>query len=246
MNYPEEKVMQAFSKYTILARDGVADKEVVQLYTADDDIRSLLDRFANEVNCVLIRTTDNLYMVPETRLSPFHVSNDWIKRNYLRSDAVNADIYLLYFATIVLFGSFFDRYNSQEQTLQFITLADWVTAMNERIHHLQSHDEEVLVDLEKEFSYNWRAIIDKWEDMDDIKETAKRQSGNTISRLSFIDTAKRFLIMEGLLKEIGNHEVTITEKAKIIIQRFFMDASYNNNIFEFIYAEEEGEQNASD
>lgn len=246
MNYPEAKVLQAFSLYTTLARDGIASKEYVQLYMADDAIRSLIERFASEVDCVIVRTTENLYMIPETRLSPFHVSNDWIKRNYLRSDAVNADIYLLYFATIVLFGAFFDRYNSQEQTLQFITLADWVTAMNERIRYLQSHEEEELIELEKEFSYNWRAIIDKWEDMDDIKETAKRQTGNTISRLSFIDTAKRFLISEGLLQEIGNYEVTITEKAKIIIQRFFMDASYNNNIFEFIYADEEGEEDASD
>lgn len=245
MNYPETKVLQAFTLYTTLARDGVADKESVQLYMADDEIRSLIEKFAQAVDCVIIRTTENLYMIPETRLSPFHVSNDWIKRTYLRSDAVNADIYLVYFATIVLFGAFFDRYNSQEQTLQFITLADWVSEMSERIGYLQSHDEEELIAMEKEFSYNWRAIIDKWEDMDDIRETAKRQTGNTISRLSFIDTAKRFLMGEGLMKEIGNDEVTITEKAKIIIQRFFMDATYNNNIFEFIYAEEE-DAHASD
>ena len=244
MNYPETKVMEAFFLYTTLARDGIADKEAVHTYMSNEDVRSLIERFANEVDCVIVRTTEHLYMIPQTRLSPFHVSNDWIKRTYLRSDAVNADIYLLYFATIILFGSFFDRYNSQEQTLQFITLADWVSAMNERIRYLQSHEEEELIALEKEFSYNWRAIIQKWEDMDDIKETAKRQAGNTISRLSFIDTAKRFLVQEGLIKEIGNHEVTITEKAKVIIQRFFMDANYNNNIFEFIY-DEEGEEDAS-
>src|SRR5690625_2595118 len=110
MNYPEAKVMEAFSLYTKLARDGVADKEAVRQYMNNEDVRSLIERFANEVNCVIIRTTENLYMIPETRLSPFHVSNDWIKRNYLRSDAVNADIYLVYFATIVLFVSFFVLY----------------------------------------------------------------------------------------------------------------------------------------
>lgn len=246
MNYPEKKVIQAFNLYTKLARDGEADKDAVTLYTSNDDVRSLINHFASEVDCVIIRTAETLYMIPETRLSPFHVSNDWIKRHYLRSDAVNADIYLLYFSTIILFGSFFDRYNSQEQTLQFITLADWVTHVNERVSYLQAHDEGELRQLEEEFSYNWRAIIDKWEDMDDVKETAKRQSGNTISRLSFIDTTKRFLIEEGLVKEIGNFEITITEKAKIIIQRFFMDTSYNNNIFEFIYEKGEGEVNASD
>lgn len=243
MKYDEEKVMQAFSIYTKLARDSIADKETVQLYTSDDDVRSLIERFANKVDCVIIRTSEQLYMIPETKLSSFHVSNDWIKRTYLRSDAVNADIYLLYFATIILFGSFYDRYNSQEQTLQFITLADWVKNINERIDYLQSYEKDDLIELEKEFSYNWRAIINKWTNMDDIKETVKKQSGNTISRLSFIDTAKRFLISEGLIKEVGNYEVTITEKAKVIIQRFFMDAEFNNNIFEFIY-DEDGEIDA--
>lgn len=240
MNYPEEKVMEAFTLYTKLARDGYADKAAVQQYTSNEVVRSLIERFAYEVQCVIIRTSENLYMIPETRLSSFHVTNDWIKRNYLRSDAVNADIYLLYFSTIVLFGAFFDRYHSQEQTLQFITLADWVHEMNERIAYLNSHDEAVLIASEKEFSYNWRTIIDKWQALDDVKETAKKQSGNTISRLSFVDTVKRFLIHQELLKEIGNYEFTITEKAKIIIQRYFMDANYNNNIFEFMY--EEGDE----
>ena len=42
---------------------------------------------------------------------------------------------------------------------------------------------QTLRQYEKEFSYNWVAIVEKWDAMDDIKETAKRQSGNTISRL---------------------------------------------------------------
>ena len=239
MDYHEREVMQAFNLYTKLARVGSAEKEAVQLYTSDDNVRSLVEKFAREVECVLVRTTERLYLIPETRLSPFHVSNDWIKRNYLRTESVNADIYTVYFATIVLFGAFFDRYHSKEPTLQFISLADWVEEMNERVRYLQSHDEDVLISSEEEFSYNWRAIIDKWEDMDDVKETVARQSGRTISRLSFIDMTKRFLIEEGLVQEIGNYEITITEKARIIIQRFFMDATYNNNIFEFIYDEEE-------
>jgi len=246
MKYPEKDVMQAFAIYTELARDGIADKEAVKQYTSEADVRSLLEKFAYEVGCVIIHTTENLYMVPETRYSPFHVSNEWIKRTYLRSDSVNADIYLLYFATIVLFGAFFDRYNSHEPLLDFLPVADWVTKMNERISYLQSHDEEQLTDLEVEFSYNWRAIIDKWEDMDDIKETAKRQAGRTISRFSFIDTAKRFLIEEGLIVDIGGNEVTITEKAKVIIQRYFMDVTHNKNIFEFIYGDGEEEHDGDD
>lgn len=246
MNYPEREVMRAFAIYTELARDGVADKDAVKQYTSEADVRSLLEKFAYEVDCVIIHTTEQLYMIPQTRYSPFHVSNEWIKRTYLRADSVNADIYLLYFATIVLFGAFFDRYNSEEPLLDFLPLADWVQRVNERISYLQSHDEEELANLEAEFSYNWRAIIDKWEDMDDIKETAKRQTGRTISRFSFIDTAKRFLIAEGLIIDIGENEVTITEKSKVIIQRFFMDVTHNKNIFEFIYGDEEDINDGND
>ena len=82
--------------------------------------------------------------------------------------------------------------------------------------------------------------------MDDVKETAKKQSGNTISRLSFIDTVKRFLVDQELIKEIGNDEITITEKAKTIVQRFFMEIEYNKGVLEFIYGFERGKEHAID
>lgn len=244
MNYSEQTVLRAFQIYTKLARDGVASKEAVQQYRSDDGIRGLLDAFSREVDCVVIGTSEQLFLVPETKLSPFHFSNDWIKRHYLRSGATNGDIYLLYFSTIILFGSFYDSYQSQEPTRQFMRVDEWVRFIGERINQLKTHDEGELKQLEKEFSYNWSLIIEKWEDMDDIKETAKRQSGNTISRFSFMDTVKRFLADQELIQDIGNDEVTLTEKAKTIIQRYFMEVEYNKGIFEFIYGFEREEDYA--
>lgn len=244
MNYPEQKIIQAFQLYTKLARDGAADGQAVQLYKADDDIRALLDAFSREVDCVIILTSEQMFLVPLTKLSPFHVSNDWIKRNYLRSGATNGDIYLLYFVTLILFGSFYDTYQSREQTRTFLRLDEWVHLVQERIDQLKEHDLEEIKQFEEEFSYNWSLIIEKWDAMDDIKETAKKQSGNTISRLSFIDTARRFLIDQGLVVDIGNDEITLTEKAKTIIQRFFMEVEYNKGIFEFIYGFERKEEDA--
>lgn len=244
MNYSEQTVIKAFQIYTKLARNGFADKEAVQQYRADDEIRGLLDAFSREVDCVIVGTSEQMFIVPETRLSPFHVSNDWIKRNYLRSGATNGDIYLLYFATIILFGSFYDTYQSQEPTRQFLRIDEWVRFIQERIDQLKTHDEEDIKQLEIEFSYNWSLIVEKWEDMDDIKETAKKQSGNTISRFSFMDTVKKFLVDQELIHEIGNDEITLTEKAKTIIQRYFMEVEYNKGIFEFIYGFDRGEENA--
>lgn len=244
MNYPEEKIIKSFQLYTKLARLGVADSEAVQNYKADDDIRALLDSFSHEVDSVIIITSEQMFLVPQTKLSPFHVSNDWIKRNYLRSGATNGDIYLLYFSTIILFGTFYDTYHSQEPTRQFIRIDEWVQYIQARIDQLKTHDESELKAYEEEFSYNWSLIIEKWEDMDDIKETAKKQTGKTISRLSFVDTVKRFLVDQELVYEIGNGEITLTEKAKTIIQRFFMEVEYNKGIFEFIYSFERKEDHA--
>ncbi len=239
MNYSHQNVVNAFQIYSMLARDGMVGKEYIQLYRSDEKIRHLLDTFAKEVDCVLIGTSEQLFLIPETRLSVFHVSNDWIKRNYLRSGATNGDIYLLYFAILILFGKFYDSYQSPTTKLSFLRIEEWVRSIQERIDQLKTHDEDKLKQFEREYSYNWRLIIEKWEDMDDIKETAKRQSGNTISRFSFINTVSRFLIDQELIEEIGNDEITLTEKAKTIVERYFMELEYNKNIFSFIYSFEE-------
>lgn len=236
--------MLAFELYTVLARDGQADEEALSLYIADDTIRGLVDGFAYRVDCVIILAGNKIYMIPKTKLSPFHVNNDFIKRTYLRSGATNADIYLLYFTTIILFGAFYDSYQTLEPTRDFISIDEWARLVNDQISVLMEHDEEELRSREQEFSYNWKQIIEKWDDMNDIKETAKKQSGNTISRLSFMDTTKRFLFDQGLIEEIGNNEIFLTEKAKTIVQRFFMEVEYNKGILEFIYQWEEDDEHA--
>jgi len=244
VRYNEDKVLLAFRLYRELARDGIVGSDHSTLYKADDDVRDLVDLFAKEVSCVIVPVGDQLFLIPETRLSPFHVNNEFLKKNYFRSGAVNADIYTMYFAILILFGYFYDSYQSKEATRDFIRMDDWVREVHKNIQALKEHDEEMLEREEKEFSYNWRQIIRKWDDMNDIRESAKRQAGNTISRLSFLDTVKRFLIDQELVREIGNMELALTEKAKTIIQKYFMDLSYNKGIFEFIYGE--GNEDASD
>ncbi|WP_079504799.1 DUF6063 family protein [Mesobacillus jeotgali] len=239
MNYSESKVMQAFELYMILARDGQAGSDSLSLYIADDSVRALVDGFAHKVDCVIVPAGEKMYMIPKTKLSPFHVNNDYIKRTYLKSGATNADLYLLYFASIVLFGAFYDSYQTLEPTRDFLQLDDWVKLVHERIDLLKELDDEMLKEREREFSYNWGQIVGKWDDMNDIKESAKKQSGNTISRLSFMDTVKRFLVAQELIAEIGNNEIILTEKAKTIVQRFFMEVEYNKGILEFIYQWEE-------
>jgi len=235
MQYSEHKVLKAFELYSVLARDGNAGNEYVTLYKSDDAIRGLVDRFALHVDCVVVFTGEQMYLIPKTKLSVFHVNNDYIKKTYLRANATNADIYLLYFGTIVLFGAFYDSYQTIEPTRSFITLEEWTALVSERIAILKEHDEETLRQSEQEFSYNWMQIIEKWDDMDDIRETAKKQSGNTISRLSFMDTIKRFLVHQQLADEIGHNEIALTEKAKTIVQRYFMELEYNKGILEFLY-----------
>ncbi|QFF99067.1 non-ribosomal peptide synthetase module [Psychrobacillus glaciei] len=244
MHYSEEKVIMAFQAFRELARDGIVGTEWSTVYKADDDVRDLLDLFAKEMACVNVPVGSSLYLIPETKMSPFHVNNDYLKKNYLRAGAVNADIYLMYFSTLILFGYFYDSYQTKEATRDFIGIEEWVREVHDKIQSLKEHDEETLKKEELAFSYNWTQIISKWDDMNDVRESAKRQSGNTISRLSFLDGVKRFLLDQELVRELGNQEITLTEKAKIIIQKYFMDLDYNKGIFEFIYRTEQGENHA--
>lgn len=235
MAYDNEVVMRAFRLYAELSLGGVAGKERLQEYMADDEVRGLVDQFAREVDCVTLSAGSQLYMIPLVRLSPFHVTNDYLKKTYLRAQAVNADLYLLYLTVIVFIGAFYDSYQSMEPTRNFIPLDEWTGLVHERIETLKEHDAEELKAYEREFSYNWTAIIEKWDSMDDIKETAKRQTGNTISRLSFMDTARRFLLDTELAEEVGAGELTLTEKARIVVQRYYMELEYNRGILQFLY-----------
>ena len=244
MLYREEKVIMAFQAFRELARDGIVGAEWSTVYKADDDVRDLLDLFAKEMACVNVPVGSELYLIPETKMSPFHVNNDFLKKNYFKAGAVNADIYLMYFSTLILFGYFYDSYQTKEATREFIGMEDWVREVHDSIQSLKEHDEETLKKEEQEFSYNWTQIISKWDDMNDLKESAKRQTGNTISRLSFLDGVKRFLLDQELVRELGNQEITLTEKAKTIIQKYFMDLEYNKGIFEFIYRTEQGDNHA--
>ncbi|EFM09405.1 hypothetical protein PaecuDRAFT_3942 [Paenibacillus curdlanolyticus YK9] len=235
MLYNDDKVMQAFRIYTQLAMTGSAEKEVQKAYMVDDQVRGLVDQFAAEVDCTVIATGEQLFLIPLVRLSPFHFSNDYMKKTYLRAAAVNADLYLMYVTIMVFIGAFYDSYQSLEPTRNFIPLDEWAAIVQERIDSLREHDEEKLKLYEKEFSYNWSAVIEKWDTMDDIKETAKRQSGNTISRLSFLDTVKRFLVEQQVAEEVGSGEIGLTEKTKVIVQRYFMELEYNRGILQFLY-----------
>ncbi|MBB4822942.1 hypothetical protein HNO89_000160 [Sporosarcina luteola] len=235
MLYEAETVRSAFSIFRLLTQDGKAGREHYHIYLADDAVRGLLDEFVRSVDCDLITVGQELILIPTTGDSPFHVSNEYMRKTYLKTGATNADLYLLYFASLVLFGEFYNSYLSKEPTRDFLPMNEWVQAVQERINALKEHNPEDLKEAAAEFSYNWPMLIEKWEQMDDLKEQAKRQSGNTISRLSFLDTVRRFLEDQKLIMDIGNFEMELTEKAKTIVQRYFMDLEYNRGILHFLY-----------
>jgi len=238
MLYEQEQVIHAFKIYATLAINGKVYKDDFRLYLADDHIRGLTDRFAKEVDCTILVVGDYIYMIPLSTNSPFHISNETIKDKHLPSRAVNADIYMMYVAIIILFGEFYDSYQTTESTRDFIKMEDWLNSVNDKILSLAGFDEEKLRELEQKYEYNWLAIIDKWDALDDIKENVQ-QTARTISRMSFMNIVKRFLEEQELVEEIGNDEIQLTEKAKAIIQRYFMELEYNREILEFIYSLEE-------
>ncbi|CAM4448460.1 DUF6063 family protein [Paenibacillus tarimensis] len=236
MNYSGDEVMKAFRIYAQLAGSGEADKESLLQVEADDRVRGLLDQFAAEADCVVLGAGDRLLLVPLVRLSPFHMSNESLKRMYLRGNAVNADLYLMYMAIIVFIGAFYDSYQTTEPTRNFLQMEEWMDLVQQRISGLKEHSDEELKALSQEYSYHWADMIEKWDAMDDVKETAKRQSGATISRVSFLDTVRRFLLDQELARQVGPDELDLTEKTKIIVQRYYMEREYNRGILEFLYS----------
>ncbi|EOD00251.1 DUF6063 family protein [Caldisalinibacter kiritimatiensis] len=246
MMYNHEEVIKAFNLYTKLSVNGYGEKDELRLYLADDEIRGLVDQFAKEVDCTIITAGDYIYLIPISMDSIFHVSNDTIKRKYLPSKAVNLDIYMMYVAIIVLFGEFYDSYQTIEATRDFISLENWLLSINERVLALKEYDKEELKELEKDYEYNWISIVEKWDAMDDLKENVKTQDARTNSRLSFLNTVKKFLEEQGLINDIGNDEIELTEKAKTIIQRYYMELEYNRGILEFMYQLDKREEEDKD
>ena len=230
----EQNVMEAFKLFSKLNVHGHILKEDAKKYM-DEDVRGLLMEFANEVDCRIISAGDGLYLIPLTVHSEYHLSNYEVKRDYLPSRATNMDMYLMYLAVIVFMGEFYDSYQTQEPTRDFITIHHWMESLDERLQGLRQINEETLMALEKEYEYNWSGMITHWESMDIIKETVKKQTARTNSRLSFMQISKEFMIQQGLVEEVGYDELGLTDKAKVITQRFFMDYEYNRGILEVIY-----------
>lgn len=243
--HDEQTILNAFTVYAELTKKGQLEGELFDQYTANEDIRRLIEQFVHAVECTTVVAGNQLFLVPLTRHSDFHYSNDMMKKKYLKAKSTNADLYLLYFSTLVFFGEFYNSYASMEPTIDFLPLDDWARSMNLKIAFLKEHDLETLAELEKTYAYNWLDIVEKWDGLDDLKETAQKQAGNTQSRLSFLDGVGRFLIEEGHAKWIGEGELALTEKAKVIIQSYFMEYGYNRGILDFLYAHEfelEGEK----
>lgn len=235
MLYDERQVKEAFRLYASLAVKGYGDKEELRLYLADDAVRGLVEEFAQEVECTVIPAGDQIYLVPIAISSPFHISNQTLKDRYLPAHAVNADIYLMYVAIIVLFGEFYDSYQTIEPTRDFIALDNWLSRLNERIMALKEMDLEELEKMEQEQEYNWRQVVEKWDALNDLKEKVKTQDGRTRSRLSFLNTVKKFLEEQDLIRDIGEQELELTEKARTVIQKYYMEEERNRSILSFIY-----------
>lgn len=242
MRYDEQDIEQAFELYRELALKGVITGDKAKTYKVDEGVYTLTNQFADKMDADCLTVGQEVYLIPRTKLSPFHISNDYIKRQFLGAKSSNSDMYLMYLCTIVLIGSFYNSYQSIEPTIDFITYEVWVQEVNQRIDSLKEHDEEQLEKLEKLYSYRWRALIEKWEALDELKESATRQTGRTMSRLSFIDTARRFLEEYDLVEVNGQNEVAITEKTKVIVGRYFMARQFNRGILEFLYGFEEQEE----
>lgn len=235
MAYKEQEIIEAYKLYSRLARSGSESVEEMRLYTRDERIEELINQFAREDQATVIIAGGMAYLVPIASSSPYQMSNETIKKLYLPNNATNLDIYLMYVATIILVGEFYNSYQTKEPTRAFITMAEWLEAIQNRMEALWALGEEELRKVEEEQEYNWQKIAQKWMALDDVKENAKKLTGVMASRLSFLNMTKQFLEKQDMVKDIGNYELELTEKTKVIMQRYYMDYEYNRGLLDFIY-----------
>lgn len=235
MAYKEQEIIEAYKLYGRLARNGSQSVDEMRLYTRDERIEELINQFANEDQATVIVAGGMAYLVPIASSSPYQMSNETIKKLYLPNNATNLDIYLMYVATIILVGEFYNSYQTKEPTRAFITMAEWLEAIQNRMEALWALGEEQLKKVEEEQEYNWQKIVEKWMALDDVKENAKKLTGVMASRLSFLNMTKQFLEKQEMVKDIGNYELELTEKTKVIMQRYYMDYEYNRGLLDFIY-----------
>ena len=235
MAYKEQEIIEAYKLYSRLARGGSESVEEMRLYTRDERIEELINQFAREDQATVIIAGGMAYLVPIASSSPYQMSNETIKKLYLPNNATNLDIYLMYVATIILVGEFYNSYQTKEPTRAFMTMAEWLEAIQNRMEALWALGEEELRKVEEEQEYNWQKIVEKWMALDDVKENAKKLTGVMASRLSFLNMTKQFLEKQDMVKDIGNYELELTEKTKVIMQRYYMDYEYNRGLLDFIY-----------
>lgn len=235
MQYSQEEVRIAYMIYRHLYVYGSGMVKEWREYMYDDKVRSLMEEFAYQDEAAILTVGEILYLVPLTAQNNMQLTNEYIKKFYMSSDANNIDLYTMYIGIIVLIGCFYDSYENNKCTRSFITMEEWLDNINERIELLKELDETTLLAKEKELEYNWTKIIDFWLALDHWKEKAKRQVGKTKSRMSFLNMTKTFLEKQGLVEDLGNDELNLTEKAKDIVEKYYMEYEYNRGILEFLY-----------
>ena len=78
-------------------------------------------------------------------------------------------------------------------------------------------------------------FIKNWDALDTIKEGIRRQTTRTVSRYSFVRIVANFMMAQDLIKEVGEEEFALTQKAMAITENYYMDYEYNRGVLEFIY-----------
>lgn len=240
----DANVSKAFRIYAKLQASGKLLRSEARQYDNNDEVRDLVGEFAKEVECTILIDDKYLYLIPLTVKSEYHMSNERIKKDFLPSRALNSDIYLMYFAIIVFAGEFYDSFQRNRPTRDFLTAKDWIERIDERLQQIKGIGEKELLEKEDQYEYHWTELIKNWDAMDSIREGIKRQTARSVSRMSFIQIVADFMKEQELIRLIGDQEFALTEKFQGIIENYYMDYEYNRGVLEFIYQFERGKEDA--
>lgn len=239
MNYELDKIKAVFQLYSEMMYRGEAPKEVTTLYQSDIAARELMDAMAEVMECEIFPADRKLYLIPRASDSLLSISNQELLKRYFPASFQNKEIYTLYFALMVLVGEFYDSDTSMRPTREFVSIDHWIHQISLLLDSLKNLGKETLEQLEKDQEVNWLMIIDKWDSLDTYREDVVEKK-RAASKYAFMETVKNFLIKQEVLEDVGADEVTLTEKAKVIVSRYYMNTDYNRELMSFIYGLKEG------
>ena len=214
------KIFRILVEYGELNRVEYGDAFVEYL---DADVQSVLNCFEEEMDCLIKKIGNTLYLLPNYDNSILGFRNkEW--REWMGSAASNIDVFLGYYITIFILSKFFGGKNKNPKRLEFLRLVNLIDDLDRRFEAFlqeetgtQKKEEEIGLNIIKVARYWKEKIVDE--------ENKKK------TKYAFVKKICKLLENEKLIYIIDeDSEIRTTSKLDNIMTYYYLNDSRINEI----------------